>query len=76
MNAKKTLHSAKAFSPNNVIISQERKARKNKGKQFSASPRGQGNENTAPPHPIIPPYRHFERNEKSSLHTGKAKAVR
>ena len=70
MNAKKTLHSAKAFSPNNVIISQERKARKNKGKQFAASPRGQGNENTAPPH------RHFERNEKSSLHTGKAKAVR
>ena len=28
------------------------------------------------PRIVIPPYRHFERSEKSSLHTGKAKIVR
>jgi hypothetical protein len=32
INVEETLHFAKTFSPNNVIISQERRVRKNKGK--------------------------------------------
>ena len=36
------------------------------------SPDAEGGETRIP----LPPYRHFERSEKSSLHTGKAKTVR